>query len=138
MKQIKYQINLILQDILEFHRDLENSVDYPAEKGLRDLGLLESSVNAPFQTFGGQYLYPTIIEKAAHLLYGLNKNHGFIDGNKRVAIHATLVYLIMNHVNIKYTQDEIVQLSMSVASDKATPADIVEWIQRRITSTSDD
>ena len=77
-------------------------------------------------------LYPTIFEKAAQLLYGLNKNHGFIDGNKRIAIHAMLVYLIINDIEIEYTQEDIVSLSIAVADDKANPADIVEWIENRV------
>ena len=129
MNNIRYQIDLVLKDILDFHAELEQSLDCPAEGGLRDLGLLESAVNAPFQTFGGHDLYPTITEKAAQLLYGLNKNHGFIDGNKRIAIHAMLVYLILNNVEMEYAQDEIVRLSMDVADDKAAPVDIVKWIK---------
>ena len=45
--------------------------------GLRDEGLLESAINTPLQTFGGQELYPTVLEKAARLGYGLIHNHPF-------------------------------------------------------------
>ena len=47
-------------------------------------GSLHSSLNAIMQTFGGQDLYQTLEEKAAHLLYFLVKNHPFVDGNKRI------------------------------------------------------
>ena len=53
--------------------------------GIRDEGLLESSLAQPFQTFGGEELYPTLAEKAARLAYGIAKNHPFLDGNKRAA-----------------------------------------------------
>ena len=56
--------------------------------GLRDEGLLDSAVNTPLQAFGGQELYPTILEKAARLGYGLIHNHPFVDGNKRIGTHA--------------------------------------------------
>jgi death-on-curing family protein len=46
---------------------------------------LHSSLNAVMQTFDGKYLYPSLEEKAAHLLYFLVKNHSFVDGNKRIA-----------------------------------------------------
>ena len=46
-------------------------------KGLRDEGLLDSAIHLPLQTFGGQELYPTILEKAARLGYGLIHNHPF-------------------------------------------------------------
>lgn len=52
--------------------------------GLRDEGLLDSAIHAPMQTFGGQELYPSTLEKAARLGYGLIRNHPFADGNKRI------------------------------------------------------
>lgn len=55
---------------------------YEGTDGVRDEGLLDSAVNAPFQTFGGVELYPTILEKAARLGFGLIQNHPFLDGNK--------------------------------------------------------
>ena len=90
--EIQQEIELILNDILKFHSELENNKNFATGAGIRDLGLLESAVNAPFQTFGGEDLYKTIFDKAAHLAHGLAKNHGFVDGNKRVAIHAMLVF----------------------------------------------
>ncbi len=53
--------------------------------GLRDEGLLESALAQPFQSFGGEELYPTFAEKASRLAYGIAKNHPFLDGNKRAA-----------------------------------------------------
>ena len=93
--EIQQEIELILNDILKFHSELENNKNFATDAGIRDLGLLESAVNAPFQTFGGEDLYKTIFDKAAHLAHGLAKNHGFVDGNKRVAIHAMLVLTIL-------------------------------------------
>lgn len=56
---------------------------------MRDEGLLDSALNAPFQSFGGEDLYPGILEKASRLGYGLVSNHPFVDGNKRAG---TLVW----------------------------------------------
>ena len=47
--------------------------------GIRDEGLLDSAINTPFQTFGGQDLYPTVLEKASRLGFGLIRNHPFVD-----------------------------------------------------------
>ncbi len=80
-----YITEILLEDILEFHAELEES-DIPVEDGVRDMALLESAVNAPFQTFGGQDLFPSIYEKAARLLYGIANNHAFVEGNKRTAV----------------------------------------------------
>ena len=58
----------------------------------RCLNLLESAINAPFQTFDGKELVVSLYENAAKLLYGIVKNHAFVDGNKRVAVHAMEVF----------------------------------------------
>lgn len=50
--------------------------------GLRDRAGLEAAISAPMQSFGGQDLYPTVVEKIARLGYGLAANHAFVDGNK--------------------------------------------------------
>lgn len=68
--------------------------------GLRDEGLLDAAINMPLQTFGGQELYPTILEKAARLGYGLIRNHPFLDGNKRIGAHAMLVFLDINNITL--------------------------------------
>ena len=75
--------------------------------GIRDTSLLESALNAPFQTFGDEELYPSIIEKASRLCYGLIKNHPFIDGNKRIGVYAMLVYLGLNNINLDFSDEEI-------------------------------
>ena len=66
--------------------------------GIRDEGLLESALNAPFQTFDGDYIYRTIKAKAAKLGYFLVKNHPFIDGNKRIGILVMITFLEINGV----------------------------------------
>ncbi len=66
--------------------------------GIRDENLLNLAVNAPFQTFGGEYLYKTLEAKAAHLGYSLIKNHPFVDGNKRIGMLAMNSFRsLMNH-----------------------------------------
>ena len=52
--------------------------------GIRDNNLLESALQAPFQTFAGEELYPAIQKKAACLGFGLVNNHGFIDGKQLI------------------------------------------------------
>lgn len=69
--------------------------------GVRDYNLLDSALENPFQSFGGEELYPTIQAKAARLGYGLIKNHCMIDGNKRIGTHAMLVFLALNGIELK-------------------------------------
>ena len=70
--------------------------------GVRDYNLLDSALENPFQSFGGEELYPTIQAKAARLGYGLIKNHCMIDGNKRIGTHVMLVFLVLNGIELKY------------------------------------
>lgn len=120
-----------MNDILKFHSELENDKEFATGTGIRDFGLLESAVNAPFQTFDGQDLYENIFDKAAHLAYGLTNNHGFVDGNKRVAIHAMLVYLMINGIDLEYTQEELVKLGLDMAEGKILPDEISLWLKSR-------
>jgi len=115
-------IDLLLKNILTFHEQLE------AGKGIRDLGLVESAVNAPFQTFGGQSLYPTIFDKAARLFYGLVKNHGFVDGNKRVAAHALIVFLRVNGFDLRASDDEFFRVTMETAAGNFSADQIKIWL----------
>ena len=87
---------LTKEQILLLHSALIAQSGGSAE--IRDDGLLESAINAPFQTFDGQELYPSLLEKATRLGYGLIKNHPFVDGNKRIGTHAMLVFLAINHI----------------------------------------
>ena len=126
-----YITEILLEDILEFHSELEES-DIPVEDGVRDMALLESAVNAPFQTFGGQDLFPSIYEKAARLLYGIANNHAFVDGNKRTAVHAMEVFLIMNRVSLDYTIDEMEIMVIGIADNTLTYEDAARWITEHV------
>ena len=98
------------------------------QAGLRDDGLLESALAAPFASFGSEELYPTLVQKAARLGYGLVKNHAFIDGNKRIAAHATLTFLALNGVELQYTQEELSDIFLKLASGEAKYEDLLAWI----------
>lgn len=97
--------------------------------GLRDEGLLESALFAPFQLFGNEELYPSIIEKAARLGFGLVKNHAFIDGNKRIGAHAMLIFLALNEIETDYTQDDLVNIILGVASGQNDYSDQLGWVR---------
>jgi hypothetical protein len=59
----------------------------------RNAGSIDGIVGNVMQSFGGQNMYPTVEEKAAHLLYFIIKNHPFVDGNKRTGAYAFVWYL---------------------------------------------
>ena len=82
----------------------------------------------PFQTFGGEELYPGIQAKAARLCYGLVKNHAMLDGNKRIGVHAMLVFMEINGYDLNYSQKELIDLILSVAAGEKDYADILRWL----------
>lgn len=100
--------------------------------GLRDEGLLESAINAPFQSFDDKDFYPTILEKAARLCYNLVKNHPFIDGNKRIGTHCMIVFLELNNTFIKYDDKELIDIILSIADGKVDDKALVTWLQAHI------
>ena len=97
-------IDLLLKNILTFHEQLD------AGKGIRDIGLIESAV------------------KAARLFYGLVKNHGFVDGNKRVAAHALIVFLRINSFDLRASDDEFFQVTMETAAGIFSAEQIKIWL----------
>ena len=118
---------LTVRQILMLHDDLIAQFGGTAE--IRDRGLLESAANAPFQTFGGEDLYPTLPEKAAQLGYGLIKNHPFADGNKRIGAHAMLVFLALNGIRLQYEDAELIRLILSAASGEIGAAELTAWLE---------
>ena len=94
--------------------------------GIRDEGLLSSALNAPFQSFGDVEVYPSIQQKATRLGFGLVKNHAFIDGNKRIGAHAMLVFLALNGIELEYTQDELSDTFLGIASGDISQEELLE------------
>ncbi len=123
-------INLLLTDVLKFHEELINK--YIAESGIHDINMLESAVNTPFQSFGGNDLYPSVFDKAARLCYGLARNHPFTDGNKRTAVHTMLIYLGLNDIFLTYTQEEMENIIIAVASGIMSSEELSMWLKSHV------
>ena len=113
------------QIILMHHQLIEET---GGSHGLKDEGLLESALAAPFQSFEGKDLFPSVYQKAARLGFGLASNHAFIDGNKRIGAHAMLVFLMINNIQLEYTQEELSDLFLGVADNTKDYPDVLNWI----------
>lgn len=98
--------------------------------GIRDEGLLDSALSVPFQSFGGEELYPSVPRKAARLCYGSIKNHVFLDGNKRIGVYVMLVFLELNGLVIECSDEELISLGLGIAAGQLEDEDIVRWIAR--------
>ena len=120
-------IQFTVQDIHELHTQLEGV--FVLSSGVRDENLLASAVNAPFQTFMGNDLYPSIYDKAAQLCYGIANNHPFTDGNKRTALHSMYVYLIINGYDIIAPQQDVENLIINVTAGRMHNTELSKWLQ---------
>lgn len=114
------------KQILMLHTQLIQQTG--GSEGVRDYNLRDSALETPFQSFGGDELYPTIQAKAARLGYGLIKNHCMIDGNKRIGTHSMLVFLALNGIELKYMQKELYETILDVAAGKIEYEDLLKWV----------
>lgn len=78
--------------------------------------MLQSAVGTPEMSFGGQLLHADLASMAAAYLFHLCANHPFVDGNKRTADHAAHTFLGLNDHDWTFTDDELVELTLAVAS----------------------
>ncbi|MGO1318244.1 MAG: type II toxin-antitoxin system death-on-curing family toxin [Cellulomonadaceae bacterium] len=98
---------------------------------MRDLGLLQAALARPQATFDGTDLYPTLELKAAALMHSIAGNHALVDGNKRLALAATIVFLGVNGRRLTWTNDEAYEVTVVVA---AGALDSVPEIAARISA----
>lgn len=119
-------IVLTKEQVLMLHGQLIEATG--GSKGIRDEGMLESALFNPFQSFGGEELYPGIQAKAAQLCYGLVKNHAMLDGNKRLGAHVMLVFLALNGYELTYSQKELSDTILALASGELGKDELLQWI----------
>ena len=120
-------LRLSVEQVIKLHSQIIKETG--GSMGIRDMGLLESAVNAPFQSFGGCDVYPTIYQKAARLGFGLAQNHAFIDGNKRIAAHSLLTFLSLNGIEIECTEFDLFFIFFKLASSEVTFEELTVWIE---------
>ena len=89
-----------------------------ADVPVRDHGLLESALVRPPATAFGEDAYAGLDEKAAALLHSLARNHALVDGNKRLALAATIAFLGLNGRRLTLTNDQAYELIMDVAAGR--------------------
>lgn len=119
-------IRLSKHQILLIHDQL--IAETGGSSGLRDEGMLDSALNVPFQTFGGEDVYPSLQQKGARLCFGLVKNHPFVDGNKRIGAHAMLVFLALNGIELQHSQTELSDIILQLAAGEIGAEALLQWI----------
>jgi death-on-curing protein len=100
---------------------------------ITDLGLADSALARPQASFGGTDFYPELSEKAASLLHSVAKNHAFLDGNKRVAVVATLQFLKLNGFDLDLEPpSESYEVIAGVAGGSVDFAELEKWLRPRL------
>ena len=103
-----------IKEVEQLHRILIDK--FGGSHGIRDLTAIESAIARPFQTFDGNDLYPSVLEKAASLIESILVNHPFIDGNKRTGYTLLRIYLIQNGVDMNASPDNKYEFLFNIAS----------------------
>ncbi len=103
---------LDLEEVLEIHHDQIKR--YGGAEGIRDLGLLQSALAMPQAGSSTEYYHTDLFEMAAAYLFHIVKNHPFVDGNKRTGIVAALVFLEMNSIEVRSTNEALLDAVLAV------------------------
>ena len=123
-------IYLHKQQILKLHNRIIK--EFGGIHGIRDERLLVSALANPLQTFAGLDLYPTCVDKAVQLCYGLIKNHPFLDGNKRIALHSMLILISINGLKFEFAYDELIDIIFKVADGSFNSSDLLQLLKEKI------
>jgi death-on-curing protein len=103
---------------------------YGGRYAVRDPALLSSALAMPAASYEGKLLHTDIYEQAAAYAYHICQNHAFVDGNKRTALAAALVFLELNGVEVVDPKEELFGLMMNVASGTKSKQDIAVQLSR--------
>lgn len=104
-------------------------IQYGGSTGIRDEGLMESAVARPYQTFGGEDLYPSVIMKAAAIAESIIINHPFVDGNKRTGFLAMVAVLEENNISIAAANTDIYSFVIKISTGEIKFEQIAEWLK---------
>ena len=115
------------QEVLRIHATLIDL--YGGAHGVRDAGLLASALAQPEATYEGLYLHSEVVEQAAAYGFHLAQNHPFLDGNKRIALAALLVFLEINGRSLRVEQESLYAVMMSVAEGRLSKPGLAGWIR---------
>ncbi len=123
-------IGLSRDQIIKLHEAVYER--YGGDHGVLNEGMLDSALQAPFQTFDGEELYPETKDKIIRLAYGLIKNHSFRDGNKRIGALVLLTLLELNGYRVKATNKEFADIIMGIAASEKNEDDLKAWVEDHI------
>lgn len=120
---------LSLANVLRIHDDTLREEGGSA--GIRDIGLLESAIAMPRSTFGGAYLHEGLADMAGAYLFHLCQNPAFVDGNKREAAFAAVLFLTLNGLPDEAlpAPADLERATLAVASGSMGKAEVIGWMR---------
>lgn len=116
--------------IERFNRLAANT--YGGAYGIRDKGLVESAINQPKATFGGDYLYKTKSEIAAAYFYHISESQGFVDGSTRTGFLALFAFLKLNDCDLIVPEEYLWPALKDVAKKNKTKEDLVIFLTQYV------
>lgn len=121
---------LSVENIVAIHAD--TIAHEGGSPGVRDWGLLESAVAMPQSTFAGAYLHSGLAEMAAAYLFHICQNHAFVDGNKRTAAFAAVLFLALNGITDAQLppEEELERLTLALAAGELHKSEVIVWFQQ--------
>jgi death-on-curing protein len=123
---------LTIEQVLAIHRRVV--AEFGGERTVLDEGILESAVTMPAACFGGGYLHADLPSMAAAYLYHICRGHPFLDGNKRTALVAAEVFLLLNGCRLKVTNRQLERLTFSVAEGGTSKEDVIAFLREHATT----
>jgi len=121
---------LTMNDVLSIHERIIR--EFGGSPEIKNFGLLESAVMMPAAQFGAKFLHRDIAARAGAYLFHICQNHAFVDGNKRSALAASELFLILNRRELKASNDQLVQLTLGVAAGKISKPGAIGFFRRHI------
>lgn len=116
-----------LEELLFLHFKIIE--DYGGSHGVRDEGRLEAVLAATRQNAFGAELYPTVYDKAAVYIRNVMGDHPFVDGNKRTAVTAGIMFMVRNGLTLTATPRELEDYAVTVAVERLGIPEIAEWLR---------
>jgi death on curing protein len=118
---------LTIADVLAIHD--EQIAEHGGSDGARDMNVIESAIARPRHLMNFGEPTPDMAALAATLAFGLAKNHGFVDGNKRTSAVATETFLALNGLNLTASDEQIVQVWTDVGAGQMAEDKLAEWLR---------
>jgi death on curing protein len=114
-----------VDEVIDMHA--EQLAMFGGPEGIRDHGLLESAVLRPVNQW--HYGQTDLVALAAAYAFGLARNHAFVDGNKRIAFHAMMVFLRGNEIEFAPDPAQATSIILSLAAGEVSEESLTRWIK---------